>query len=193
MEATVKNTKIKIICGDISQQDTEAVVNVTNQVLDSKTTVELALRKAGGFPLLKECRYYVMQNSRGNAGDAVLTNSGNLQANYVIHSMSSVISKSQRQTEKVLRQSCWNCLLTAQENGLTSLSLPPLATGLPVETTGHIMLSTIKDFLMKETILTEIRIVLSSKYDVLEYENLWKKITYHTTLNQCQLDSRNHA
>lgn len=172
-------TRVTIFCGDITQQEADAIVNPTNGMLHSQDPADLALKRAGGLNLLKECRYHVARCGRCPLGEAVVTGAGRLKARHVIHAVAPAWAGGQRQEERLLRQTYWNVLLRAEELGLSSLVLPSLGTsrGVPVSVEARVALSAVRDFLLRETGLEEIRFVLLSKYDVLEYEPVWETIS----------------
>lgn len=181
MDGPVGTTKVVILYGDISQQDTEAVVNPTNSTLGSDNPVDVTLKRAGGLDFLKECRYHVVRHGGCAVGEAVVTGAGKLAATYVIHAVGPNWTGGQRHEEKLLRQTYWNILLRAEELGVTSLSIPAIGGGTPGVPAGleaKTALTAVRDFMLKERKIKEIRFVLLSKYDALEYEQVWEKLSY---------------
>ena len=81
-------TNIKIIRGDITTADVDAIVNAANPVMLGGGGVDGAIHKAAGHLLLEECRKIQPVNGvRCPVGEARITPAGNLKAKYVIHTV----------------------------------------------------------------------------------------------------------
>ncbi|RJX21056.1 MAG: O-acetyl-ADP-ribose deacetylase [Desulforudis sp.] len=189
MEASVGRIRIKAFSGDLSQQDTDAIVTSTSKNLVSEDPVDSAIRRAGGMEYLKEVRYFTARHGLCPVGEAVVTGPGKLKTRHVIHVVGPSWTGAQRQEERLLRQIYWNALLKADELGVCSLALPSFGTGLPsipLNVEAKVALSTICDFLLKDTTLRDIRLVLMSKYDVQEYQRVWE-ITMTKTFSDRRL------
>jgi len=86
-EVTIKQAKLCIIQGDITQQATEAIVNAANPSLMGGGGVDGAIHRAGGHAILEECKQIVSRQGRLPTGKAVITSGGNLKAKYVLHTV----------------------------------------------------------------------------------------------------------
>ena len=82
-EILVKNSKIKLVQGDITESETDAIVNAANAQLILGGGVAGAIRKKGGPTIQEEC------NKIGSTfvGGAVITTGGNLKDKHVIHAV----------------------------------------------------------------------------------------------------------
>ena len=82
--------KIKVIKGDITTIETDAIVNAANTSLLGGGGVDGAIHRKGGTKILEEC--IAIRNKQGgcNVGEAVITSSGNLPSKYVIHTVGPV-------------------------------------------------------------------------------------------------------
>ncbi len=81
-------TNIKIIRGDITTADVDAIVNAANPVMLGGGGVDGAIDKAAGHILLEECKKIQPVNGiRCPVGEARITHAGNLKAKYVIHTV----------------------------------------------------------------------------------------------------------
>jgi O-acetyl-ADP-ribose deacetylase (regulator of RNase III) len=135
--------------GDITVEDTDAIVNAANSSLLGGGGVDGAIHRAGGPAILEECRN--IRASRGGCptGEAVVTGGGNLKARYVIHTVGPVWQGGDAREDHLLRQAYLNSLSLACSLAIHSLSFPSISTGvygfpihracLPVD---HIDLST---------------------------------------------------
>ena len=87
MRKTVSN--IEFVQGDITKQDTEAVVNAANSRLAGGGGVDGAIHRAGGPDIMKELEE---KYRHCPTGSAVITGGGRLKAKYVIHAVGPVYS-----------------------------------------------------------------------------------------------------
>src|SRR3954463_4335482 len=85
---------IELIQGDITRQDTEAIVNAANSRLLGGVGVDGAIHRAGGPEILAECRRLRETTLPDGlpTGDAVATTAGHLPARWVIHAVGPVYS-----------------------------------------------------------------------------------------------------
>lgn len=118
----VKN-KILIRLGDITDSDTEAIVNAANTDLWLGSGVAAAIKNAAGPEIQKECD----QIAPIDLGEAAVTGAGSLKAKYVIHAAS--MDFENPTTEESLYDAVKNCLLRAEELGIKSIAFPAIGTG----------------------------------------------------------------
>lgn len=150
MEATIGQTKLSIIKGDITQQGTEAIVNAANPGLMGGGGVDGAIHRAGGPAILEECRQVVAQQGRLPTGKAIITTGGNLKARYVIHTVGPVWSGGHKGEPELLAGAYSESLKLAVENRLSSISFPSISTGAygyPVDEAAKTALETVISFL----------------------------------------------
>ena len=86
MEVKVGASTLELVEGDITRQDTEAIVNAANAALRPGGGVDGAIHRAGGPAIEAECR----QLGGCPTGEARVTTGGNLKARYVIHTVGPV-------------------------------------------------------------------------------------------------------
>jgi len=179
METKVNETKLTLIQGDITEQETEAIVNAANTSLLGGGGVDGAIHRAGGPAILEECKKIRAKQGGCPTGEAVITTGGNLKTKYVIHTVGPIWSGGKRKEDLLLRNAYRNSLRLARDKGIHSLSFPSISTGaygFPVERAASIALSTVRDFL-KEYTFEEVRFVLFSNKDLKVYEEAWKKLS----------------
>jgi len=117
-------TKIHLKQGDITECDTDAIVNAANTELWLGAGVAGAIKQKGGSKIQEEC------NSIGpiTRGDAAVTTGGNLKTKYIIHAAS--MSFDDPTTDESLYDSVKNSLLRAAELNLGSVAFPAIGTGV---------------------------------------------------------------
>jgi len=186
METTVNRTTISLIRGDITRQNTEAIVNAANSSLMGGGGVDGAIHRAGGPEILKECKKIVAQQGRLPAGNAVITTGGNLKAKYVIHTVGPVWRGGDRNEEELLVSAYEESLKVAVATGLKSLSFPSISTGAysyPVAQAAEVALRTIVGFLKSQpaTSLEKIVCVLFDAATFQAYEETLTRLAPEAT------------
>lgn len=163
MERTVKGTKIRLTRGDLADLDVDAVVNAANAQLVLGAGVAGAIRARGGPSIQEECD----RIGGTTVGQAVITGAGNLKARHVIHAVGPRMGEGDEDGK--LSAATLNSLKRADENNLGSIAFPAVSTGIfgfPKDRCARIMLSTVKDFLERETTsLREVVFCLWSRED----------------------------
>ena len=136
---------IKIQKIDITQADTDCIVNAANKSLLGGGGVDGAIHRAAGPGLLAECR-----TLHGcETGQAKITKGYNLKAKYVIHTVGPVYSGGE-EDPKLLRSCYWNCLELARANDIHSIAFPAISTGVygyPVKEAAEISYKAVTEWL----------------------------------------------
>lgn len=159
MQMKVNKTTIELVCGDITEETTDAIVNAANERLAGGAGVDGAIHRAGGPVIKEECR----KIGGCPTGQAVITTGGNLKAKYVIHTVGPVYRGGNRREADLLQSAYRKSLELAAQKKLQSISFPAISTGVygyPVEEAAHIALSTCIDFAKTNTEIKLIRHVL---------------------------------
>jgi len=167
VRATVHQSTLEILQGDITQQDTEAIANAANSALAGGGGVDGAIHRTGGPTLMSELR---AKYKGCPTGSAVITSGGNLKANYVIHAVGPRYSGSPKDPE-LLSSAYRKSLELCSQNKISSVAFPSISTGIygyPVEEASRIALKTVMDYLKNHPEIKLVRFVLfdSNTFDV---------------------------
>lgn len=151
MEVMINRRRLKLVEGDITELETDAIVNAANQYLQLGSGVAGAIRRKGGPAIQRECD----QIGHCQVGGAAITGGGNLKAPYVIHAVGPL--GSDPNADELLADATRSSLNVATTNNLTSIAFPAISTGVfgyPIGRCANIMLSTAIGYLeQKETSL----------------------------------------
>ncbi|UCG21279.1 MAG: macro domain-containing protein [Deltaproteobacteria bacterium] len=174
MKWTINSRDLVLLQGDITEMDTDAIVNAANKDLVLGAGVAGAIRAKGGPAIQEEC------NHIGGApvGGAAITTGGNLKANYVIHAVGPRMGEGDE--DEKLADATRNSLNLAREKGLKSIAFPAISTGIfgfPKERCAQIMLSTVVEALkQEETSLREVIFCLWGEESLQVFEEAAKKM-----------------
>ena len=153
MSAKVKNSIVELVQGDITEMETDAIVNAANAALQLGGGVAGAIRRKGGPKIQEEC------NKIGGTfvGGAVITTGGKLRAKYVIHAVGPRYGEGDE--DRKLRNATLNSLKLADQYSLRSIAFPAVSAGIfgfPKDRCAKIMLSTTVEYLKGTTNLQRI-------------------------------------
>lgn len=123
--------QVKLVQGDITRQEVDAIVNAANSSLLGGGGVDGAIHRKGGPEILAECRALRASHyGRGLAtGQAVATTAGKLPARWVVHTVGPVYSATEDRSE-VLRDCYRNALRVAGELGARTVAFPLISSGV---------------------------------------------------------------
>jgi len=170
---------LSIIQGDITKQDTDAIVNAANSGLMGGGGVDGAIHRAGGPAILEECKIIVERQGRLPAGQAVITTGGRMKARHVIHTVGPIWLGGGQQEPDLLASAYRESLKLVADNNLTSVSFPSISTGAysyPIDQAARIALKEIITFLSKPTSVKEVVFVLYGEANYKAYEAALKEI-----------------
>jgi O-acetyl-ADP-ribose deacetylase (regulator of RNase III) len=169
MKVAINKSVLELVQGDITNQDTDAIVNAANTSLLGGGGVDGAIHRAAGPLLLAECR-----TLGGCAtGDAKITKGYQLKAKHVIHTVGPVYRRGSKEIQELLASAYRRSLEVASKNGLKSVAFPSISTGAygyPVEEASSIALSTVMTYLDEHEDIEMVRFVLFSKEVLEAYE-----------------------
>jgi O-acetyl-ADP-ribose deacetylase (regulator of RNase III) len=178
MNFRVNKTVITLVQGDITGQDTGAIVNAANSGLLGGGGVDGAIHRAGGPQILEECKKIRAAQGGCPTGEAVITTGGRLQAGYVIHTVGPIWSGGGSREDHLLAGAYRNSLRLAAGHGIKTVAFPSISTGaygFPTARAARVAVAAVKEFLEGNTALQEVRFVLFSPKDFDIYRQAWEE------------------
>ena len=150
-------TQLKLVEGDITELEIDALVNAANENLKLGTGVAGAILRKGGQSVQDEC------NRIGHTpvGTAVMTGAGKLKAKQVIHAVGPRMGEGDE--DRKLASAVRSALALADRNGLRSIAIPAISTGnfgFPMDRAARIMLTEIHRYLQGGTKLEKVVVCL---------------------------------
>ena len=166
---TIGRATLFLARGDITEEDTDAIVNAANNALSPGGGVSGAIHRAAGPGLWEECK----KLGGCNTGEAKITDGYNLAAKHVIHTVGPVYSGKPGDSTDLAN--CYrNSLVLAEKNNLKSISFPSISTGIfgyPVKEASKVAIRTVQEYLEKNPYIELVRMVLFSARDFSVYKD----------------------
>lgn len=154
--------KIKIIQGDITKLEVDAIVNAANNSLLGGGGVDGAIHRAAGPDLLEETR----KIGGCPTGEARVSGGYDLPARWVIHTVGPVW-KGGSQNEENLLASCYrNSFAAAVEKGVKTVAFPAVSAGVygfPLKKATEIAMRETRQFLENDDLLDQVIFVCFSQ------------------------------
>ncbi len=165
MECRINRSILELIEGDITEQETDAIVNAANGQLVLGGGVAGAIGSKGGPAIQAECS----QKAPIGVGEAVITTGGDLKAKYVIHAVGPRMGEGDEDAK--LQNATLNSLKVADANKLKSIAFPAVSTGIfgyPLDRCAQIMLRAAIEYLSGDTGLERVIFCLydDESYDI---------------------------
>jgi len=175
MEVKIGQSSLELVEGDITQQDTDAIVNAANTALRPGGGVDGAIHRAGGPAIEAEAR----QLGGCPTGEARITTGGNLKARYVIHTVGPVYKDGLHREPELLASCYRESLKLAAAQGLKTVAFPSVSTGVygyPLKAAAKVALTTIKDYLARHPEIERVRMVLFGQPTYETYAGVLKEL-----------------
>ncbi len=156
--------RIRLVRGDITKCEVDAVVNAANESLLGGGGVDGAIHRAAGPQLLAECR--TLGGCR--TGQAKITPAYNLPAKHVIHTVGPIYHGGTESEAKLLASCYRQSLELAREHDCRSVAFPAISCGVygyPIADAARIAIGTTREFLSENNLPEYVLLVLFSASD----------------------------
>jgi O-acetyl-ADP-ribose deacetylase (regulator of RNase III) len=163
--------RIKLLKGDITKLEVDAIVNAANKTLLGGGGVDGAIHRQAGPKLLDECKTL----GGCETGQAKITQGYNLPAKFVIHSVGPVWSGGRNNEEKLLADCYRNSLILAEDNNIKTIAFPCISTGVyrfPKQKAAEIAIGEVQDFLNNNKTIESISFVCFEEESFAIYNKL---------------------
>jgi O-acetyl-ADP-ribose deacetylase (regulator of RNase III) len=160
-DVTVSSTTIRVVRGDITEMDVDAIVNAANSHLQHGGGVAGAIARKGGSLIQEE------SNRIGfvPVGSCAITTGGRLKARHVIHAVGPRWGEGDE--EKKLKNAVDNTLKLASQESFATLAMPAISAGIfgfPKERCASIIVNQVVSFLKEQqTTLREVTFCLTDE------------------------------
>lgn len=171
----IDDNAIELVQGDITKQDTDAIVNAANQTLLGGGGVDGAIHAAAGPELLAECRTL----GGCETGDAKITRGYRLRARYVIHAVGPVYRDGRHGEADLLALAFRRSLELATENHLESIAFPAISTGAfgyPLREAARVALSSTLSYVQDHSQPKLVRFVLYDRRALEVHEQVMQEL-----------------
>jgi O-acetyl-ADP-ribose deacetylase (regulator of RNase III) len=174
MEKDLKD-KIKIVQGDITKMEVDAIVNAANTSLLGGGGVDGAIHRAAGPELLAETRTI----GGCPTGEARVTKGYQLHARWVIHTVGPIWSGGYGDEDELLANCYINSFKAALEIGVATVAFPSISTGayrFPLKRAVNIALRETKFFLQNNQSIKKVIFVCFGGDVYKKYQEVFKEI-----------------
>jgi len=153
----INGVELEVIKGDITEMDTDAIVNAANNRLWMGAGVAGAIKRKGGASIEAEA----VSKGPIPIGEAVVTNAGRLKVKFVIHAAG--MGQDLTTDAKKIASCTTASLHRADEVGARSVSFPAIGTGVggfPLDKAASVMIDAAVRYSRKGTDIRLIRFTL---------------------------------
>jgi O-acetyl-ADP-ribose deacetylase (regulator of RNase III) len=166
--------RIELLKGDITERETDALVNTANTLLILGSGLGGAIKAKGGGSIAKECALL----GPIKVGEAVITGAGTLKAKHIIHA--ALMEFDGAVQEDNIEKCLQNSLRLANRKRLKSISIPEMNMGIvrfEPERCARVVFTTLKRFLEKDNrSLKQVEVVLWDIETLRIYKTVYKEI-----------------
>jgi O-acetyl-ADP-ribose deacetylase (regulator of RNase III) len=170
MKYSIGSGTIEVLLGDITQQNTDAIVNAANTRLSGGSGVDGAIHKHGGPKILEDTRRRYPMGCQ--TGDAVISEPGDLPCRFVIHAVGPIWHNGATHEAELLERAYLRSLEVAEENDCDSIAFPAISCGAyayPIEPAARIAFGVIRKWLAEHDRPTTVRFVMFTESAYAEF------------------------
>ncbi|AND84036.1 macro domain-containing protein [Clostridium tyrobutyricum] len=174
----IKDKRVLIKKGDITQEDSDAIVNPANDTLQHGGGAAAAIVKSGGIEIQIDSDKLIRNIGLLPTGKAVITYGHNLQAKFIIHTVGPKMGEGNE--ENKLKKSVLNALNLAESYNLKSISIPAISSGIfgfPKERCAEILLEVSVQFLSRNDV--GLKTIVMCNHDEETYNIFLEKEKYY--------------
>lgn len=155
--------QLLLVEGDLTEQRVDAIVNAANEALQHGGGVAAAIRRKGGPVIQAESDAWVKEHGRVSHDRPALTSAGNLPCRHVIHAVGPRWGTGDEHAK--LRRAVVASLELADQEGLASVALPAISTGIfgfPKDQAAEVTFDALQEFdrAHPESSLKQVRLTL---------------------------------
>lgn len=174
MQKEFINNRVIVKVGDITLEESDAIVNAANSTLLGGGGVDGAIHRRGGSQITEECREIRKNKFPGGLppGEAVITSGGNLSARFVIHTVGPIYRMNGGRDAEILANCYKNSLRLAIENSLRTIAFPSISTGAfayPKHEAAAVASKAVEEFIADNKTIEQVRLVFFSASDALKF------------------------
>jgi len=125
MHLDLNSCRIELICGDITDQEIDAIVNAANASLAGGCGVDGAIHRRGGSAIMQETKEKYPMGCP--TGSAVVSGAGNLKAKFVFHAVGPRWRGGTANEPELLRSAYRTCLELVAKHGCQSIAFPSIS------------------------------------------------------------------
>ncbi|MFH1350639.1 MAG: O-acetyl-ADP-ribose deacetylase [Pseudomonadota bacterium] len=167
--------RIRIVGGDITKQEVDAIVNAANNSLLGGGGVDGAIHRAAGPELLEETR----KIGGCPTGEARVSKGYRLPAKWVIHTVGPIWAGGMRNEETLLADCYRNSYKAALDLGINTIAFPSISTGaygFPLERATEITMEETKRFFETDKSITRVVFVCFGEKVFNTYQEVYKRV-----------------
>ena len=162
--------RVRVLVGDITRQEVDAIVNAANSTLLGGGGVDGAIHRAGGPRIVEQCRQIrqTLYLDGLPTGEAVITAAGELPSQYVIHTVGPIYGRHKGKEAELLTACYLNSLKVAVKYSLKSIAFPAISTGAfgyPQHEAAAVVSDAISSFLNADETIDDLRLVFFGERD----------------------------
>jgi len=167
---------LKIVQGDITTEEVDAIVNAANEHLQHGGGVAWAIVRRGGNVIQQESDKWIQQHGLVSHAHPAWTSGGALPARYIIHAVGPVWGDGDEDAK--LADAITGSLQVADELKIASIAMPAISTGIfgfPKDRAAGVIFSAIENYFIesKGSRVQIVRLVLFDDLTIQVFLNMW--------------------